>query len=87
MLPKVQIRAAPEAHWLSFSQVRASLGASIHAHARRDRHLGGARYLHRIRDLAGDDLRAGSRHAFHRSLKYQALSFARDSGLPPEHPG
>jgi hypothetical protein len=76
----------PEAHWLSFSEVRASLG-SIHAHARRHRRFGGAGYLRRIRDLVGDDLLAGSRQALHRSLKGQTMSFARVIGLPPEHPG
>ena len=38
-------------------------------------------------DLVYDDLLAGSRQAFHRSLKGQTLSFARDIGLPPEHLG
>jgi hypothetical protein len=33
------------------------------------------------------DLLAGCRQSFHRSLKSRTLSFARDIGLPPEHPG
>jgi hypothetical protein len=37
--------------------------------------------------LVCDDLLAGCRQSFHRSLKGRNLSFARDIGLPPEHPG
>jgi hypothetical protein len=38
-------------------------------------------------DVVNDDLLMGSRQAFHRSLKGQTPSFARDIGLSPEYPG
>jgi hypothetical protein len=37
--------------------------------------------------LVCDDLLAGCRQSFHRSLKGQTPSFARDIGLSPEYPG